>query len=261
MQLALDHLVIMVEDLDLAVTEYQQRGFTVMGGGRHADGLTHNALIIFADTSYVELIAFLDPQATDDNVWGWRQYTRRGGGLIDYCVAVDNLALATAAMNAKGLSVTEPSAGGRITAGGDELRWRSARFWQTGRELPFLIEDVTPRSLRVPSGASKHPNGVIGIQELIVAVADVQRVAVLMAKLLDCPMPSASLNRRYDARTASFTFGQHTLTLAAPDNASSPLQQRITSIGLGPAAVTWNFGQVSGANALPATQTWFGPAG
>ena len=58
----LDHLVILVRDLDQAVREYEVLGFTVTSGGEHADGLTRNALIPFRDGSYLELVAFLDPQ-------------------------------------------------------------------------------------------------------------------------------------------------------------------------------------------------------
>ena len=56
----LDHLVILVRDLGRAVREYEKLGFTVIPGGEHADGLTHNALICFEDGSYLELVAFLD---------------------------------------------------------------------------------------------------------------------------------------------------------------------------------------------------------
>jgi catechol 2,3-dioxygenase-like lactoylglutathione lyase family enzyme len=38
----LDHLVILVRDLDRAVRDYEGLGFTVTPGGKHADGLTRN---------------------------------------------------------------------------------------------------------------------------------------------------------------------------------------------------------------------------
>jgi catechol 2,3-dioxygenase-like lactoylglutathione lyase family enzyme len=58
----LDHLVILVRDLDQAVREYEVLGFTVTPGGEHADGLTRNALIPFRDGSYPGLVACLDPE-------------------------------------------------------------------------------------------------------------------------------------------------------------------------------------------------------
>ncbi|TMJ30929.1 MAG: VOC family protein, partial [Alphaproteobacteria bacterium] len=54
---AIDHLVIMFPDLETAIRDYTELGFTVVRGGSHPTG-THNALIAFADGAYVELIAF-----------------------------------------------------------------------------------------------------------------------------------------------------------------------------------------------------------
>src|SRR4028119_652971 len=94
MSLMLDHVVILVNDLAQAVIEYQHQGFTVVPGGTHADGLTHNALIVLNDGVYLELIAFVDPDDLRDNIWGWRPFVSKSGGLIDYCVASDDLAKA-----------------------------------------------------------------------------------------------------------------------------------------------------------------------
>ena len=56
---ALDHIVIVAQDLNVVIASYAAAGFTVAPGGTHADGATHNALIVFADDTYIELIAFL----------------------------------------------------------------------------------------------------------------------------------------------------------------------------------------------------------
>ena len=58
----IDHLVIVVPELEAAVATYRGLGFTVVPGGRHPIG-THNALIAFTDGSYLELIAFFEPNA------------------------------------------------------------------------------------------------------------------------------------------------------------------------------------------------------
>ncbi len=60
MIIGIDHIVILVPDLEQAERDYTARGFTVTPGGEHAGGLTHNALIALADGSYLELIAFRD---------------------------------------------------------------------------------------------------------------------------------------------------------------------------------------------------------
>src|SRR5215212_11710577 len=86
----LDHLVILVSDLELASADYQRLGFVVTPGGEHADGLTRNALIPFEDGFYFELVSFLDPEDPTDSVWGWREFLPHEGP-IDYCVVSDDL--------------------------------------------------------------------------------------------------------------------------------------------------------------------------
>ena len=66
---ALDHLILLVNDphhassqrtssLERAILTFTELGFQVVRGGTHADGLTSNALIVFSDGVYVELIQF-----------------------------------------------------------------------------------------------------------------------------------------------------------------------------------------------------------
>ena len=50
----LDHVVFVVRDLPGAIDDYRRRGFTVTPGGEHVDRQTHNAVIPFADGSYLE---------------------------------------------------------------------------------------------------------------------------------------------------------------------------------------------------------------
>jgi len=233
--LRLDHLVILVGALPAAVADYGAAGFRVIAGGRHADGLTENALVSFQDGTYLELIAFVDPGDTRDNTWGWRQFARRGGGLIDYCMASDDLQADVARLRAGGLTLSDPVDGGRKRPDGVELRWRSARIWQSGRELPFLIEDLTPRRLRVPGGADTvQPNGVTGIGELVIAVADVERTAAEFAALLEVEPPLAHPDHKRDGLAAGFDAGAQRIVFVEPRMASGAVQLRIERAGLGP---------------------------
>src|SRR2546430_17587272 len=83
---ALDHVVIMVPDLEAAIRDYTELGFTVVRGGSHPTG-THNALIAFPDGAYVELIAFQrkNPQHP------WWDVAQKGAGPIYFCMRAHNL--------------------------------------------------------------------------------------------------------------------------------------------------------------------------
>ena len=185
----LDHLVILVRDLELASADYERLGFAVTPGGEHADGLTRNALVPFQDGTYLELVSFLDPEDPTDNVWRWRRFYPREG-LIDYCAASDDLDADVKRLASLGFGVEGPEDGGRRLPDGTNIRWRSARIRQEGRIFPFLIEDLTPRDLRVPGGPeTRHPNGAIGVSRLDISTSDKERAEKSLAALADTIPP------------------------------------------------------------------------
>lgn len=67
-------------------------------------------------------MAFLDPTGTRDNVWGWRPFLEKGGGLVDHCAASDDLAGDARRLERAGLDVDGPDEGGRRLPGGTEIR-------------------------------------------------------------------------------------------------------------------------------------------
>jgi catechol 2,3-dioxygenase-like lactoylglutathione lyase family enzyme len=224
----LDHLVILVEKLEEAVAGYEELGFRVTLGGEHADGLTRNALVPFADGTYLELVAFIDPTDDRDNVWGWRSFLETGGGLVDYCAVSVDLADDMRRLEEAGFKVDGPDEGGRRLPDGEEIRWKIARVRQEGRVLPFLIKDETPRVSRVPTGpATEHPNGAIGISRLYIAVRKIEEaLGSLTALTNDRETPGAA-----------FRVGPHELVVATPDDPESDVERRLETSGPGPFAV------------------------
>jgi len=220
----LDHLVILVRDLDRAVRGYEGLGFAVMPGGEHADGLTRNALIPFKDGSYLELVAFVDPEDPRDNVWGWRRFLSSGGGLIDYCAASDDLAADVGRLGERDLDVDGPTEGGRRLPEGKEIRWLIARIRQEGHLLPFLIEDLTPRGLRVPGGSSaEHPNGALGIRNLKIAAPDAEGALRALATFTG-------------SSGGPGTLGPCLLSVVTPEQ-EDDVRHRLDATGPGPFAV------------------------
>jgi hypothetical protein len=179
MAFSLDHVVIAVSDLDAAIADYRALGFTVYPGGVHHGGVSHNALVIFADGSYFELIAYR--QAAPDVRW-WQVLSKAGEGFVDFALLPDNTERDVAAARGRGLDLDGPTAGGRLRLDGARLVWQIVR--PKTNDLPFWCGDVTPRVLRVPEGDMRvHPNGVTGIASLKVAVNDVAGSAARYAAL------------------------------------------------------------------------------
>ena len=181
---SLDHVVIFVKDLTEATTNFRHFGFRVTPGGTHAGGLTKNALIALADRTYLELLAFTVP-VTSENLAQLegeqrtamdRRFLPRGAegegeGFRDFALGTIRLRDAIDSANASGLLVEGPFPGRRVRPDGTEVSWLLG--FPRDPELPFLIEDTTNRDLRVPGGkATRHPNGVVGLSEIVVHVDD-----------------------------------------------------------------------------------------
>ena len=255
MPLTLDHLVILVPDLDTAIHGYRSLGFTVEPGGTHADGATHNALVVFADGSYLELIAFLRPHPA--HRWG-AQAARGHRGFVDFALLPGSVGQVVADAAARGLAYQGPLDGGRLRPDGERLVWQIGT--PPAPELPFLCGDITPRALRVPEGAlRRHPNGVTGVASVTVAVADLDTSLARYAALLGQPgerLPLTGLG----LQQARLQLGAASLLLVAPAaGAHGPAAQALHGalggraagvVGLalhGPAAASLSLTQSQGA--------------
>ncbi len=235
MSLSLDHIVILVEELEAAIAHYSALGFTVQRGGTHADGATHNALVGFADGSYLEIIAFLRP--APEHRW-WRYAAKGHQGFVDFALLPHDTGEVVRAAQARGLAYQGPIEGGRVRLDGQRL------VWQTGTpptvELPFLCGDVTPRALRVVEGDVRvHANGVTGVASLSVVVQDLDASVARYAALLGpqaaqgaWPVAVAGLGQRQ----VLLPLGPTTLVLVEPGpgaTEASPLRQMLAGRGEG----------------------------
>ena len=230
---AIDHLVIVVPDLEAATRDYRSLGFTVVPGGRHPGVGTYNALFAFTDKSYIELIAFYE--ARDDHRW-WAPL-QRGGGLVDFCLQTDDLAGDARVLRRAGINIGDPESRNRTRPDGAEVRWTFALARGTHRGVaPFIIADVTGRDVRVPAERS-HTNGVTGVGTVTVAVHEVAMVRDWYERALG----RAGQNiRRPDVGGAGvrFTLGPHTFDFVAPVGTRGSLADWLFERGPSPYAAT-----------------------
>ncbi len=224
----IDHIVILVDDLDEAIRQYSDLGFAVSAGGKHPR-YTHNALFAIGDGSYVELISFYELDGADAH--RWFKYRQHGGGLIDYAVGSDDLDADMARATASGVVYTGPNAGARARPDGVEIAWKTATPSPNNpATMPFLIEDISDRRLRVPE--DPNPNGVTGIAKLVIAVNDLEAAVASRAALLGFrPVPIDDVP---EGRTGvAYSVGPHRVELhtASGDEA---LAARLAGQGEGP---------------------------
>lgn len=241
----IDHIVIAVRDLAAASRDYAEQGFTVTPGGEHTGGATHNALISFDDAAYFELIAFREPDRPQQHKW-WGRFAT-GEGTVDFALLSDDVAAEAIRLESAGIAVEGPIDGGRVRPDGEQIAWRNLGLAAEGAPLPFVIEDITPRELRVPTGAATdHQLGVTGIAGVTLLVEELDRAGEPFASLLDTPGESSPFDIAGVLRARRFTFDSHWIALAEVDPAAEDLQKHIRDRGAGPFEIV-----LAGASASP----------
>lgn len=209
MSFKLDHVIISVQDLEAAIERYKQLGFNAFYGGKHGDGLTHNGLIVFADGSYLELIALVNPAEFEKAAF--KQLIREEEGYTGYALLSDNIDSDIQAMQQQGIQTNAIRAGSRQRGDGALLKWRMAKVGTI--MAPFIIQDETARKLRVPDDAATttHPNGVQGITDVTILAQDFgTRVAHYSALLGTMAQMSGDV--------AIFVIDGTTLTIRPPQD-------------------------------------------
>jgi hypothetical protein len=150
--------------------QYRALGYTVLRGGVHANRATENALITFADGTYLELLARTDEPPAP--------------GLIDFSPMVDDgpfpgfalrsddLESEAARLRASGFQIGDLIPGERRRNDGTLVQWKQGLLGSGF--YPFLIQDVTPRDRRISTdpAATTHPNGARGVASLTMLVHD-----------------------------------------------------------------------------------------
>lgn len=238
----IDHVVILVNDLDEAIEQYQDLGFVVEQGGRHPR-YTHNALVSVGDGSYIELIAFYEHDGADAH--RWYKYLKSNGGLIDYAVLTDNLDKELERVRAAGIPYKGPNDGARKRPDGKELVWKTATpEGDDTSGVPFIIEDVTDRELRVPGGTGiAHPNGVEALDTLVVAVRDLEKATQKHQQLFGVEPEELHVSRRgHGMEGVLFRVGRHNIELHAPTMAGG-LTEELAERGEGPYEIIFRGGQ------------------
>ncbi|KJZ76479.1 hypothetical protein HIM_04208 [Hirsutella minnesotensis 3608] len=179
----LDHIVILVDHSTLeSLPDRLKDALVVAPGGTHADGLTVNKLILFADGVYIELIAFVrgvDPDKRKHHRWG----QLRENTVIDWAYTLphesDFAAIQQRVDEARArFRYSDPVSGGRTKPDGCVLKWAVAAPQDGNGDpsqpgmMPFWCLDRTPRKLRVPyeqdEQLTRHPCKARGVSSITV---------------------------------------------------------------------------------------------
>lgn len=174
-------------------------GFKVIPGGEHVGGLTANALVVFADGLYLELLSFKHEPShyppgsparikRDTHPWankplGWIDYAFLGNGL--HTIRISDIINDRAKKDGSGAFYEAEENGGRKRTDGKVVRWLISTPQENKGTLPFFCGDITPRDLRVPTKPPanvQHPSTTQGIAHIRI-VTDAKSFPVISKQL------------------------------------------------------------------------------
>jgi hypothetical protein len=184
----LDHVVILVRDLDGAALRWRELGFTLSPRGLHsaAKGTANHTMMLGSD--YLELLGLV--AETPMNAGDRAALERLGEGLDRAAVRTDDAAAGLEEIRRAGFAGSGPQSferpvdlpgGGRARAAFRTFEW-PADFAPAGLRL-FACEHLTPETVWVPA-LQRHPNGATAIKRLEMLSADPDREAALLGRML-----------------------------------------------------------------------------
>jgi catechol 2,3-dioxygenase-like lactoylglutathione lyase family enzyme len=187
MEARLDHVMIVVRDLQQAAEAYRVLGFRVIEGGRHTGMGTCNQIVRFG-LDYLELLAVYseDEASRFQSRRRIMDFLRRREGAFTYALAV------------KGMPPDAPAGEDRERKrpDGTVLRWRTGYQNLMGERplRPFLIEweesdeELLARYQR-EGEANGHPNGAMAWTGITVGVPDVAAARAAYREMLGVDQP------------------------------------------------------------------------
>ena len=221
----MDHVTMCGSDLDAMRHACAAVGLPSEYGGPHANRATHMALVGFEDGSYLELIAPFAPEAAATGIMGgWAKYMRENAGPSAWAVASSDIHADVQHLQSAGIPVRGPDPGGRTRAEGAVLEWETAILGggPAGSVLPFMIQDKTPRSLRMqPSGALER-SGITGVDAVVLGVRDLEDAAAQFREAFGWAEPLREESREFGASLAHFPGTPVTLAATVVGRASRP---------------------------------------
>jgi 4-hydroxyphenylpyruvate dioxygenase-like putative hemolysin len=160
--LAIDHAVIAVRDLDVALASFRALGFTLTPRGYHSIGSQNHCIML--RTTYIELLA-----APAEHPWlqYYRRFLEHGEGLAALALATDEADAAYAALRAQGVHARPPMELSRPIEGGI-ARFRLVQIDDTPGCSVFVCQHLTPELVWRPEWQA-HANGASELARVALA--------------------------------------------------------------------------------------------
>jgi catechol 2,3-dioxygenase-like lactoylglutathione lyase family enzyme len=176
----IDHVVVLVRDLDKAQQAYARMGFTLTPRGLHTLGSQNHCLMFGGD--YVELLAVPRPHPA---MQYYTDFLAKGEGLGAIALATDDAHRLHSSLAADGIVADAPLDFSRPVEGLGDARFRIVQLppdASPGCRM-FACQHFT-RALVWRAEYQRHPNGATEIAAVAVVAEDAEAAAASYARLL-----------------------------------------------------------------------------
>lgn len=241
MLLGIDHVVLACTDPDTTAAEVEDRlGLAATGGGRHEALGTWNRIVWLGD-AYLELVGVFDPELAGRS-WLGRPVLaalERGGGLVTWAVAVDDLA-ETLRWTPPDARLVGPLDGERRRPDEGVVRWRLAHPALLSSTAPFLIEHDRQSAEwadadRAARAAERHPIGgrarLVGVEVVAASPAVAARLLRSLLAAAVEPAGRSAIRVRFGEQEARFVTSRPGSPAVVDIVVDVPLRTRLARIG------------------------------
>ena len=229
--LALDHVPFACSDLDEMTHTFDRLGLGLDYGGPISQMNTHNAILVFEDGTFLEVISGIG----DEPPRQWPREIDRDAGPCAWCVEVPDVYEELQRILRLGIAVHGPKHRYREEPSGARPEWDHGNIGspEEHQKFPFIAAGRTPRTYRESPSQSVSDGLLRGIGEIVIGVKDLQKATADFRQLYHLPRPVHGVDDGFGARLASFP--NEVLTLAEPLDGSE-LADRISTYGEIPCA-------------------------
>ncbi|MGI8552602.1 MAG: VOC family protein [Dehalococcoidia bacterium] len=247
----LDHVIVAVAELDTAIERYEALlGRPAAARSKHPRG-TRNALFLFEQGPYLELLAPWDAPETGSSAGALRErLEKRDEGLDGIALTSDDLDETITELRERGLDLADAVANSGVNADGRVREWRATRLPAIEGGHAYLVQHSgwdLRRELLTQPPRDRAAGAVNGIHHVAYDVADAATSSATCEHHLGLPRLRTIQSARMAARVFVHGAGDAAIEFVDSVRADGPVAARIARAGHGLSSLAFEVRELEAA--------------